>query len=62
MLPTRMTTDARDRFVIEVIDPATATGCVAYDAEVHDLSKLCEGLDLDRAEMEPGASYNFDAG
>lgn len=56
---TLMTTDARTRFVIEAIDPAT--GCIVDDTEVHDLSKLCEVLELDPAEMELGGSYELDA-
>lgn len=54
-----MTNDTRERFVLEAIDPAT--GCVAYDTEVQDLSKVCNVLDLDPADMEPGAYYEFDA-
>ncbi|GFE86050.1 hypothetical protein GCM10011488_10040 [Steroidobacter agaridevorans] len=54
-----VTTEAGNRFVLEVVDPAT--GCIVYDAEVHDLLKLCKVLDLDPAEMEPGADYEFDA-
>lgn len=55
-----MTTDAHERFVIEAIDPAT--GCIVYDTEVQDLSKVWDLLDLDPADiMEPGASYEFDA-
>ena len=53
-----MTSDARNRFVLEAIDPAT--GCIAYDTEVQDLSKVCGVLDLDLADMEPGAYYEFD--
>ena len=47
------------RYVLDLID--SATRCVVNDSGVHRFGRFCELLELDLADIEPGASYELDA-
>jgi hypothetical protein len=43
----------------KIMDPTTR--CIVYETEVHELDKFCAVIDLDRADVDPGASYEIEA-